>query len=201
MAWIDLANNQMVSFTDAQTSGIALKAGQSHVTSNECMTKAQIQDKYNVLTAPMDSFASNQLVEKEKWTSAVAGLSTVSVTGISSSQRFIDNHILNSGGTFQDGTFVLARLCENNASSIIEMDNTVIQSTQNVRIVIKGGSTELYFWTYKVFNMPSNTLHFTDNGSVTAGSSDVNVNITVTGLTPGAQYYFQAIVQSDICPV
>jgi hypothetical protein len=201
MAWIDLANNQMVSFTDAQTSGIALNAGQSHVTSNECMTKTQIQAKYNVLTAPMDSYASNQLVEKEKWSSAVAGLSTVSVTGISSSQRFIDNHILNSGGTFQDGTFVLARLCENNSSSIIEMDNTVIQSTQNVRIVIKGGATELYFWTYKVFNMPSNTLHFIDNGSVTAGSSDVNVNITVTGLTPGAQYYFQAIVQSDICPV
>jgi hypothetical protein len=70
MAWIDLANKQMVSFTDAQTSGIALKAGQSHVTSNECMTKIQIQAKYNVLTAPMDSFASNQLVEKEKWASA-----------------------------------------------------------------------------------------------------------------------------------
>jgi hypothetical protein len=70
MAWIDLANNQMVSFTDAQTSGIALKSGQSHVTSNECMTKTQIQAKYNVLTAPMDSFASNQLVEKEKWASA-----------------------------------------------------------------------------------------------------------------------------------
>jgi hypothetical protein len=70
MAWIDLANNQMVSFTDAQTSGIALKAGQSHVTSNECMTKSQIQAKYNVLTAPMNSFASNQLVEKEKWASA-----------------------------------------------------------------------------------------------------------------------------------
>jgi hypothetical protein len=60
----------MVSFTDAQTSGIALKAGQSHVTSNECMTKTQIQAKYNVLTAPMDSYASNQLVEKEKWSSA-----------------------------------------------------------------------------------------------------------------------------------
>jgi len=48
MAWSDVQSNQMVSFTDAQTSGFSLKPGQSHVTSNQCMTKDEITTKYYV---------------------------------------------------------------------------------------------------------------------------------------------------------
>ena len=61
MAWEDLANNQMVSFTDAQTSGFSLKSGQSHVTSNQCMTRLDIVTKYNV---SISGYADNQLVPK-----------------------------------------------------------------------------------------------------------------------------------------
>jgi hypothetical protein len=199
MAWIDLANNQMVSFTDAQTSGIPLKAGQSHVTSNECMTKSQIQAKYNVLTAPMDSFASNQLVEKEKWASALTG-NTLYVRGVSSSERQINNTLIRPDGS-QTGVSVLGGLCEN---KILENPNVIINTpTQNVRITIFGGSsTESFFWVYQVWIIyPTYTdLIFTNQGSVTVGSTSVNIDMTITGLTSGSEYLFEATVQSDICP-
>lgn len=65
MAWSDLSSNQMVSFTDAQTSGFSLKSGQSHVTSNQCMTKLDATTKYNVT---ISGYANNQLVPKSAWT-------------------------------------------------------------------------------------------------------------------------------------
>lgn len=67
MSWASLAANQMVSFTDAQGSGFGLNASQSHVTSEQCMTKAEIIAKYNVSSASMASYANNQLVPKQAW--------------------------------------------------------------------------------------------------------------------------------------
>lgn len=56
MAFNDLASNQAVSFTNAQTSGAPLLPGQSHTTSNEIMTKSDLVAKYSVL--PSNSFLS-----------------------------------------------------------------------------------------------------------------------------------------------
>lgn len=67
MAFSDLASNQMVTFTDAQSSGFALKAGQSHVTSNQCMTKSEALAKYNLSNSAMASYADNQLVPRSVW--------------------------------------------------------------------------------------------------------------------------------------
>lgn len=64
MSWAALANNQMVTFTNAQTSPFSLKSGQSPVTSNQCMTKANILEKYNVT---ISGYANNQLVPKIDW--------------------------------------------------------------------------------------------------------------------------------------
>ena len=61
------ASNQMVTFTQAQSLGFALKAGQSHVTSNQCMTKADILAKYNVT---ISGYADNQLVPRGAWVGA-----------------------------------------------------------------------------------------------------------------------------------
>jgi len=58
------ASNQMVTFTQAQSLGFALKSGQSHVTSNQCMTKADILAKYNVT---ISGYADNQLVPRSAW--------------------------------------------------------------------------------------------------------------------------------------
>lgn len=61
MAWSDLANNQAISYTDIQTSGFVLKTGQSHVTSNQCMTRDDIVNKYCV---NVTFTANNQLAVK-----------------------------------------------------------------------------------------------------------------------------------------
>ena len=69
MAWSSLAANQIPTFTDLQTSGFTLNAGQSAVTSNECVTKANALAKYNLSSTAMNSFASNQLVPKSAYAS------------------------------------------------------------------------------------------------------------------------------------
>jgi hypothetical protein len=74
MSWSGLASNQMVTFTDAQTSPFTLNAGQFPVTSNECMTKLQALTKYNLDVSAMSAYANNQLVPKSVWQSAVSGL-------------------------------------------------------------------------------------------------------------------------------
>lgn len=66
--WANLANNQMVSFTDAQGGGFSLLAGQSHVTSEKCMTKDETIAKYNINVGSFSSYAGNQLVPKGAWT-------------------------------------------------------------------------------------------------------------------------------------
>jgi hypothetical protein len=69
MAWSSLAANQIPTFTDLQTSGFTLNSGQSAVTSNECVTKANALAKYNLSSTAMNSFASNQLVPKSAYAS------------------------------------------------------------------------------------------------------------------------------------
>jgi len=63
MAWSDLASNQAISYTDIQTSGFILKTGESHVTSNQCMTRSDIQNKYyvNVTSTDMNQLAVKAL--------------------------------------------------------------------------------------------------------------------------------------------
>lgn len=74
MPWNDLASNQMVSYTDAQGGGFTLQAGQSSVTSNQCMTKADALAKYVLDSSYMSSYASNQLVPKSTWVSQVSSV-------------------------------------------------------------------------------------------------------------------------------
>lgn len=65
------ASNQMVTFTAAQSLGFSLNAGQSAVTSNQCMTKNDALTKYNLSSSAMSSYATNQLVPKSVWVNAV----------------------------------------------------------------------------------------------------------------------------------
>lgn len=69
MSWGSLASNQMVSFTDAQSSGFPLNSGQSPITSDKCMTKNDILTLYTVSSEALVSYASNQLVPKFSWLS------------------------------------------------------------------------------------------------------------------------------------
>lgn len=65
------ASNQMVTFTAAQSLGFSLNAGQSAVTSNQCMTKNDALTKYNLSASAMSAYASNQLVPRSVWVSGV----------------------------------------------------------------------------------------------------------------------------------
>lgn len=71
------ASNQMVTFTAAQSLGFSLNAGQSAVTSNQCMTKNDALTKYNLSSSAMSAYANNQLVPKSVW---VSGASYVEYT-------------------------------------------------------------------------------------------------------------------------
>jgi len=73
------ASNQMVTFTQAQSLGFSLKSGQSHVTSNQCMTKADILAKYNVT---ISGYADNQLVPRSAWVSVIGGIPFVTTSSI-----------------------------------------------------------------------------------------------------------------------
>ena len=95
MAWSSLASNQMVSYTDAQGGGFTLQPGQSAVTSNQCMTKADALAKYVLNSSYMSSYANNQLVPKSTW---VAGV-TNSVTFSSWYSRTLSNNFDSTSGT------------------------------------------------------------------------------------------------------
>ena len=72
MAWNDLANNQMVSEADATTAGFTLNSGQSHGSSNQCMTKNDALTKYNLVVANMNAYTNYQLVPKNTWVNNAA---------------------------------------------------------------------------------------------------------------------------------
>lgn len=67
MAFADLASNQMVSFTDAQSGGFAINSAQTNITSDQCMTKNDALTKYNLDASYMSSYSDNQLVPKSTW--------------------------------------------------------------------------------------------------------------------------------------
>jgi hypothetical protein len=71
MAWDDLLNNQMVSFTDAQTSGFPLIPGETNPGGDRNMTKSEILFRYNVNigTTYANPYLDNQLVPKIDWLS------------------------------------------------------------------------------------------------------------------------------------
>lgn len=71
MAWSNVLSNQMVSFTDAQTSVFTLKSGQSIVTSNQCMTKLDALTKYNLNATSMSAYTDLQLVLKSAWVNGI----------------------------------------------------------------------------------------------------------------------------------
>lgn len=98
------ASNQMVTFTQAQSLGFALNAGQAHVTSNQCMTKAAILAKYNVT---ISGYASNQLVPRSVWVNAVTyytysiALGTTEGTSATCSSYNPANSVYSASSTIQ----------------------------------------------------------------------------------------------------
>lgn len=122
MAWGDLASNQMVSFTDAQSSPFSLNSGESPVTSNQCMDKTAALTKYNLSSSAMSAYASNQLVPKSVWeTGLIASCVNFDINGyFPDGQNYINFQI----------TFVNAPLINTNFTISIIGLTSGFQSTK-----------------------------------------------------------------------
>lgn len=67
MSFASLASNQAVSEADAATGEFTLQSGQSHGSSNQCMSKDAANTKYVLDTTIQSSYAGNQLLPKSGW--------------------------------------------------------------------------------------------------------------------------------------
>lgn len=79
MSWSARTSNMAVCFTDLQSAPFTLKSGESHVTSNNCMTKLDALNKYELEPAYMSEFSNNWLVPKYSF---VASGGTLPPSGI-----------------------------------------------------------------------------------------------------------------------
>lgn len=127
MAWSDLTDSQMVSFTDAQTSGFSLNSGQSQVTSNQCMTKSEALAKYNIT---ISGYTDNQLVPKSAW---------VTGTSVTFSSWFYQSYTTGSQST--SGTVTIAGANATfNARAVVISGST----TCTTNVIINGTSISAY---------------------------------------------------------
>jgi hypothetical protein len=164
MSWNSLASNQMVSFTDASGSGFSLNSGQSHVTSNKCMTKDEALTKYNLDATYMSAYASNQLVPKGVWVAGASGTGTVTIF-----------NYLNSGGTelFIDGDGQFP------VSGFGNISTYTVNAGSNIYVVGDG------FGTFVSVNVTINGSLF----AVYQGTPATTDNFTVVA---GNDYWFES---------
>jgi hypothetical protein len=64
MAWNDLPDDQMVSFSDIQGSNFKLKFNQSAINSNKCITKLEAVTMYEIREGHLWNYQDNQLIPK-----------------------------------------------------------------------------------------------------------------------------------------
>jgi hypothetical protein len=168
MAFSDLASNQAVSFTNAQSSGAPLKPGQSHTTSDEIMTKSDLTTKYNVLTSnsTLSPKSSNQTVAKRDFTNVLyCNAATFTHTG------------WQQGGTASCGqTEYWVDLGNNSGNVVITLSSFSSFPSNGLAFRVDYGATNLL-----------NTTIYSSTGSVTFSytySSGTAVKITVGSACP-----------------
>lgn len=65
MAWNNLADNQIPSFADLQSSPFTLKPEQSNPGTNQCVNRAEALTLYNLDSTYMAGYTNNRLVPKD----------------------------------------------------------------------------------------------------------------------------------------
>ena len=162
MAFSSLTSNQMVSEADAATAGFTLNSGQSHGSSNQCMTKSDALTKYNIDASAMSSYANNQLVPKSTW--AIREFSATMTVGRDS--------------VYYGYYISLFGSITNNDISSIAGSGSLIRGlyyhnqTGNIIFVITNGSSTIPpdGWTTLSINGTAyNRSSFTNNGYVSYG--------------------------------
>lgn len=198
MAWIDLADNQIPTYTDLSTSGLTLKSGQSHVSSTQCPTKAQLNAKYSLSPSLLTSYADNQLVPKSNLASAG---SARYIRYVSNSIR-VFSYVITSGSQSQT-FFIGGEFCGD--FNKIGSANTITTTSITVTIqmgVSSSAAPDTYNWTFRILdNATKTTVFYSNSGTATATTSTgISIPLTITGLTPGFDYYYEGIAISTSCP-
>jgi hypothetical protein len=196
MAWSGLLGNQMVTFTDAQGGGFALKAGQSAVTSNQCMTKDAALAKYNVKATDMSAYASNQLVPKSAWVQAnlYNGILTVGTIGTatksygwgSTSDTGPFGAISPNSISFMYPTATISSLTKYGSSNIIllvsNIPNTIsplnwTSISINGQTLLRVNATIIYSPTYITPSQQSRRFTWTFTGNPFGTTVGVNIPV------------------------
>lgn len=168
------ASNQMVTFTQAQSLGFALNSGQSHVTSNQCMTKSDVLTKYNIDASAMSSYANNQLVPRSAWVNNVWAFNIGNQ--YSSSSEGINGSCISCAYPGQSTIVLYAK-----QSNII--NGTVLYSDANATIpYVNGNYSNQFYKNGSVFSI-NNTGVVSDFTSCTVGFSNSLVVSNTKGLS------------------
>ena len=174
MAFADLASNEMVTFTNAATGGFTLNAGQSNVTSNECMTKTQALTKYNLSASAMSSYASNQLVPKSGWVSNGGSTTNVIITACSTNASSIGAVILYAySGSIAVNTNVSVTIRWTGALGSIKTGVVVIPSGEVCsNVVVNADNNNEAFASLEILSISpgSSSTQTYVSGSVSGGS-------------------------------
>jgi hypothetical protein len=196
MAWIDLANNQIPNYTDLSTSGLTLKSGQAHLASTECPTKAQLNAKYSLNASLLTSFSDNQLVPKSNLISA----GSFRYIRFRSSRTRVFQYTINNNNVFQN-SFQLCEFCGD--FNKIQTANSLTTSSISVQLAIDGNAiSEAIEWSFRILdNATKTTVYYSNIQTVFVQEEDYETTFTITGLTPGFDYYYEGIAISTSCPV
>jgi hypothetical protein len=196
MAWIDLADNQIPNYTDLSTSGLTLKSGQAHLASTECPTKAQLNAKYSLSPSLLSSYADNQLVPK----SNLASTGSFRHIRFVSSRTRLFQYTINNNNVFQN-IFQVCEFCGDFSKT--QTANALTTSSISVNLVIDGSSiSEAFEWSFRILDNATKTIVYYSNiQTVFVESAGYGINLTITGLTPGFDYYYEGIATSFSCLV
>lgn len=80
MSWLGLGSKDWVSFNNISQAGFYLKPGQSHVASDDWITKTEAIAKYHISTSPLSPISNNDWIRKEYLQSSTITNSCVMVT-------------------------------------------------------------------------------------------------------------------------
>jgi hypothetical protein len=182
-----ISTNQMVTFTQAQSLGFGLNAGQSHVTSIECMTKAQALSKYNLDASSMSAYTSNQLVPRSVWVTGAdlippsyqfASISYVSSTSSSLTGSW-------TGWTDNIGISYYRIVVQNYTTGIVEHTSPNLPSSTSSYTATGLSGATLYYYTCWAYDAAGNTsgLTFPYTTPAVVTNSITFSNIVTSGTT------------------
>jgi hypothetical protein len=215
MSWSTLASNQWVSFNDMVGSGIALNSGQSHVYTDQFITKDELITKYNVDASYLSSLAGNQWVTKTliitpaTTTTTLPPTTTTTTTSLPPATiNWSLTEAVSTGQYLVDGRLYIDYTDVNGNAQTLDVDTPSSGS-----ITVKANTSVTAYNTsyFRGFTVPvdSTTITITVNGTPTSVAGDTisgsSTPITATApvftATTGSTYTVAASTSVVLTPI